>query len=362
MRAVVLVGGEGTRLQPLTLTVPKQMLPIVEVPMIERAVTHLAAHGVTDAVLSLGYQPDAFLVAFPGDQIAGVNLTYAIDPEPLGTAGAIRFSALAGGIGERFVVVNGDVLTDLDVTELVTAHIQRGAEATIALTRVSDPSAFGVVATDEQGRVLAFVEKPAPEEAPSDLINAGTYVYEPAVLERIPDGVAASAERQLFPGMVASGRLFAFPSPAYWIDAGTFPAYLRAQMDLLDGRRRQPPAPGARRRDDGVWTLGTPSIHGEVVAPSFVGDAAFVAAGAVVERSVVGAGARVQEGARLRSSVLLPGAVVRSNAVVEDSVVGERAVVGEEAKLTGLCVIGGGLEVEPGAHLDGCRLAGRVRG
>jgi mannose-1-phosphate guanylyltransferase len=254
--------------------------------------------------------------------------------------------------------VNGDVLTDLDVSGLVAAHIQRRADATIALTRVSDPSAFGVVSTGDEGRVLAFVEKPTPAEAPSDLINAGTYVFEPGVVERIPDGVAASAERELFPGMVPSGQLFAFPSPAYWIDAGTFPAYLQAQMDLIDDRRHQPPAPGARRRDDGVWTLGTPSVHGEVAAPSLVGDAAFVASGAVVERSVVGAGARVQDGARLRNSVLLPGSVVRSNAVVEDSVVGERAVVGEEAKLTGLCVIGGGLEVEPGAHLDSCRLAG----
>jgi len=352
MKAVVLVGGEGTRLQPLTFTTPTQMLPVAEVTMIERVLGHLADHGVTEAVLSLGYQPDAFITAFPSDQAAGVALSYAIDPEPLDTAGAVRFAAAAGGVDETFIVVNGDVLTDMDVTALVSFHRRRAAEATIALTRVDDPSAFGVVPTDEAGRVLAFVEKPPRDEAPTDLINAGAYVLEPTVLARIPAG-RSSLERRVFPEMVSSGRLYALPSPAYWVDAGTPETYLQAQLDLVDGRRGTPPAPGAHQREPGVWALGHPVIDGDVGPPALVADAAFVGAGARVSRTVVGAGARVESGACVRDTVLLPGSLVRAGAVVEGSVVGERAVIGEGAALSSLTVVGGGAQVEAGARLAG---------
>jgi len=352
MKAVVLVGGEGTRLQPLTFTTPKQMLPVAEVTMIERVLAHLADHGVTEAVLSLGHQPDPFLTAFPEDRAAGVALRYAIDPEPLDTAGAIRFAATSAGVDEAFVVVNGDVLTDLDLTALLSFHRRRGAEATIALTRVADPSAFGVVATDDDGRVLEFVEKPPRESAPTDLINAGSYVLETTVLERIPEG-RSSIERQIFPAMVPSGRVYALASPSYWLDAGTPATYLQAQMDYLDGRRGVPPTPKAQEHAEGVWVLGEPLLDGEVVAPALIGDAAFVEHGAVVERSVVGAGARVEGGARVRNSVLLPGAAVRPRAVVDGSILGERSLVGEGADVSGLTVIGGGAVVEPGTRLAG---------
>jgi mannose-1-phosphate guanylyltransferase len=318
MKAVVLVGGEGTRLQPLTFTTPKQMLPVAEVTVIERVLEHLAGHGVTDAVLSLGYQPDAFITAFPGDRAAGVSLSYAIDPEPLDTAGAVGFSARAAEVDETFVVVNGDVLTDQDLTAQVAFHRGRGAEATIALTRVADPSAVGVVACDGNGCVEAFVEKPAPGTAPSDTINAGTYVLEPSVLERIPEG-RSSIERQVFPDMVADGCLYAWVSDAYWIDVGTPATYLRAQLDLVD--------------------------------------AAYVAHGARVARSVVGAGARVEGDAVVRDSVLLPGALVRGDAVVEHSVVGERAIVGAGTRLSDLTVVGGGTTVDAGQQLTAARLS-----
>src|SRR5436190_4309908 len=355
MKAVVLVGGEGTRLQPLTFTTPKQMLLVAEVTVIERVLNRLAANGVTEAVLSLGYQPDAFLTAFPDDRAAGVALSYAIDPEPLDTAGAVGFAARAVGVDETFVVVNGDVLTDQDLTALVGFHRDRGASATVALTRVDNPSAFGVVVVDDQGRVDAFVEKPAPGTAPSNMINAGTYVLEPSVLDRIPEG-RSSIERKVFPAMVADGCLYASPSPAYWIDVGTPATYLKAQLDLLDGVRGGPPAPGARDGGDGVWTRGSPVIDGTVVAPTLIGDAAYVSQGALVERSVVGAGARVERDAAVRDSVLLPGALVRGAAIVEHSVVGERAVVGEGTRLSDLSVVGGGTTVDAGQELVGARL------
>ena len=209
MKAVVLVGGEGTRLRPLTLSAPKQMLPIVGVPMIERVLGHLARHGVDEAVLSLGYLPDAFMEAYPDGRAAGIRLFYAVEPEPLDTAGAVRFAATLAGIAETFVVVNGDVLTDLDLTSLVAFHRERRAEGTIALHPVADPSAFGVVPTDEEGRVTAFVEKPPRDEAPTNEINAGTYVLEASVLARIPEGGRVSIERETFPAMVRDRRLFA---------------------------------------------------------------------------------------------------------------------------------------------------------
>ena len=356
MKAVVLVGGEGTRLQPLTFTTPKQMLPVAEVTVVERVLGHLAAHGVTEAVLSLGYQPDVFLTAFPDDRAAGVALSYAIDPEPLDTAGAVRFAARSADVDETFVVVNGDVLTDQDLTAIFAFHRSRGASATIALTRVADPSAFGVVALDADGRVQAFVEKPAPGTAPSDMINAGAYVLEPSVLTRIPEG-RSSIERQLFPALVDEQCVFASPSTAYWIDVGTPATYLQAQLDLIDGVRGGPPAPGAQPGADRAWILGRPVVDGDVVAPALIGDAAYVAEGARVVRSVVGAGARVERGAVVHDSVLLPGALVRASAVVERSIVGERAVVGEGARLTALSVVGGDTTVDAGQELVGARLS-----
>ena len=248
MRAVVLVGGEGTRLRPLTLTTPKQMLPIVEQPMIERVLGHLATHGIDDAVLSLGYRPDAFINAYPSGTIAGVALTYAVEPTPLDTAGAIRFAANHAGIDDTFVVVNGDVLTDSDISALIDFHRSSGAEGTISLTPVEDPSAFGVVPTDPQGRVEAFIEKPPRDEAPTNYINAGTYVFETSVLDRIPADRRVSIERETFPALVESGTLYALGSEAYWLDTGTPDAYLRGPPGPAAGPPELPSGPVGRPR------------------------------------------------------------------------------------------------------------------
>jgi mannose-1-phosphate guanylyltransferase len=323
VRAVVLVGGFGTRLRPLTLTTPKQMLPILHRPMIEHVLAHLARHGIDDAVLSMGYKPDAFADAYPEGRCAGVELHYAIEPEPLDTAGAIRFAAVDAGIDERFVVVNGDVLTDLDIGALVRFHGEHGGEGTIALHQVVDPSAFGVVPTDDDGRVLAFVEKPPRHEAPTDLINAGTYVLEPSVLDRIDAGRKVSIEREVFPAMVDDGVLYAMAGNTYWIDTGTPAKYLECQMDLLDGRRGD---------------------HEGGVHPSAV-----VSPDATVRRSVVGAGAVVEAGAVLSDAVLLPGARVEAGAVVERAVLGRGAHIGAGARIDDLAVLGDRAVV--GAHL-----------
>ena len=356
MKAVVLVGGEGTRLRPLTYTTPKQLLPVVEVPLLERALAHLARHGVDEAVLSLGYRPDAFLAAYPEGRAAGVRLEYAVEPEPLDTAGAVRFAAEEAGIRETFLVVNGDVLTDLDVTVLVEFHRSHGALATIALTPVDDPSRFGVVPTTPDGRVEAFLEKPPPGEAPTDLINAGTYVLEPEVVGRIPSARRVSIERETFPSLVADGALYALADKAYWLDTGTPEAYLRANADVLQGLRGTPPHPAATLVTEGVWALGSPEIAGTVVAASLLGARSRVARGAEVRASVVGPGAVVESGALVEDSVLLADAVVESGAVVRGTVAGRHSTVGERAIVEATSVLADRARVAPGAHLRDARV------
>lgn len=328
MQAVVLVGGFGTRLRPLTSSRPKQMLPVANRTMIDRVLEHLGAHGVERAVLSLGYKPDAFLAAYPSGRRGDVELHYAVEPEPRDTAGAIRFAALDAGIDERFVVVNGDVLTDLDIDALVQAHVTAGAEGTIALHEVDDPSAFGVVPTDADGRVTAFIEKPPRDEAPTNLINAGTYVLEPSVLDRIAPDVPVNVERITFPAMVDDRSLYALDGDTYWIDAGIPTTYLQANLDLISGRRGT--------AEPGVEASAT--VHGSA------------------DLSVLGAGVTIEAGARVEGSVLLPRSIVRAGALVRGSVLGAGAIVGEGASVTAGSVVGDGTEVPAGSQLEAARL------
>ena len=325
MRAVVLVGGFGTRLRPLTLTTPKPMLPVGHVPIIERLVDNLSRGGVTDVTLALGFKPQPFIEAFPSGECNGVALHYAVEPEPLDTAGAIRFAADFSGIDDTFVVANGDVLTDLDIAALVDFHREHSAEATVHLIAVDDPSSFGVVVTDNEGRVQRFVEKPAPGTAPSTMINGGTYVLEPSVLRRIPAGQKVSIERVTFPEVVAGGRLFAMPTNDYWLDAGNPGLYLQANLDLLDGTRPR---------------------HASVA----IHHGARVDVSARVTNSIVADGVTVGAGAWVSDCVLLAGAVVGDRAVVANSVI--MGKIGEDANVV-QCVLGLRGRVAPGERLSG---------
>ena len=340
MQAILLVGGFGTRLRPLTLTTPKQMLPVMHRPMVEHVVEGLARHGVDRVVLSLGYHDEAFRAAYPDGRCAGVELCCVVEPEPLDTAGAVRFAYFGSGMDDSvgtFLVANGDVITDLDVGEMLDLHRSAGAEATIHLIEVGDPSRYGVVVTEAGGRVGAFVEKPQPP-APSNWINAGTYLMEPSVIGRIDGGRRVSVEREIFPAMAAAGTLWALRRNAYWVDAGTPGTYLQVQLDLLDGRRG-PAAAGVSRAAG--------------VSPEAVVDP-----GAVVERSVVMAGAVVGAGSVVRGAAVHSGAVVEAGAKVLDSVVGSGATVGQGARLTDGTLVGEGFEVAPGAALSGARVPG----
>jgi mannose-1-phosphate guanylyltransferase len=254
--------------------------------------------------------------AYPGGKCAGVSLTYAVEDAPLDTAGAVRFAAMSAQIAETFVVVNGDVLTSLNIAGLVDFHRKRQAEATIALTPVPNPSAFGVVPTDGEGRVLAFIEKPPPGDVPTNLINAGTYVLEPAALTRIASDRRVSIERETFPALVSEGRLFAQASDADWLDAGTPATFLAANLRYAADRT----------------TAGADAT----ITTSVIGSGVSVGVGAIIDRSVLFPGVTVGPGAQVRSSIVGRGARIEAGAVVTDlSVVGDGSVVPPGSRLSG---------------------------
>lgn len=308
MQAIVLVGGEGTRLRPLTADVPKPAVTLVDRPFLAYAIEWLAGHGVSEVVLACGFLPDVLREALAGEEDrAGVKITYVAEPEPLGTAGAIRFAAEALGerLEDRFFALNGDVLADLDLSALRRTHESRGAQATIGVHPVEDSSAYGLVACDGDERVLAFVEKTGDPVAGE--INAGAYVLERSVLDLIPPGRAVSIEREVFPCLVGEG-LCGSRLDGYWMDIGTPDRYLQASWDILERR---------------VHTRVEPSAPGLLVAAG----AEIDAAAEVGPRAVVGAGCRVEGGARVRDSVLLDGCAVGREALVEGSILAPGAEV-----------------------------------
>jgi mannose-1-phosphate guanylyltransferase len=300
--------------------VPKPAVTLVDRPFLAYAIEWLAAHGVTEIVLACGFLPDVLREALGDEERhAGVTITYATEPEPLGTAGAIRFAAEALGdrLEERFLALNGDVLADLDLSALLATHEERGAQATIGLHPVEDSSAYGLVRCDGEGRVLEFLEKTG-EAVPGE-INAGAYVLERSVLDLVPAGRAVSIEREVFPRLVGEGlcgRLL----DGYWMDIGTPERYLQASWDILEGRVEtevQATAPGR-----------LVAASAEVDAEARVGERAVVAsgcrieAGAELSEAVLLDGCTVGEGARVERSILAPGATVEAGAQLVDTVIG----------------------------------------
>ncbi len=349
----MLVGGEGTRLRPLTLFTPKTLLPVAGRPVIERVVEHLAEHGVDEVVLSLGYKPDALLAAYPDGRCGDVRLHYAIESTPLDTAGAIAFAALEAGVGdETFVVVNGDVLTEINVSDLIEFHRERGGTASIALTPVEDPSRFGVVAVDARGRVEAFVEKPTAAEAPSNMINAGIYVLEPEFLERVPAGRRVSVEREVFPALVEARLLYALGSDALWTDMGTPEKYLEANLAWARREWCLTGAPAGLSPDE-VAEVAARLADGR---PGTYGGPVGAHPDATIANSFLHPDVRVEKGAQVRDAVVLEGGHVRAGATVRNSVLGPNVVIGSGAVVDDLSVLGDGWEVAAGAVLSGARL------
>ncbi len=319
MKAILLAGGKGTRLRPLTLNTPKPIVPIFDRPFLRYQIDLLRqVPEIDEVVLSLNYQPGRIEEVFGDGSDLGLHLRYVVEPTPLGTGGAIRFAAGAG-LGEPIVVFNGDVLTAVDLAAVIRLHREREAKATIVLTPVDNPAAYGLVETDPAGNILAFLEKPSPDQIRCNTINAGIYVLEPDTLDRVPRDTAYSIERSYFPSLIEEqARFVAHIDPGYWLDIGTPEKYRQAHRDIMDGRFAVEPFAGRAgtvvvsseaRIEDGV-TLEGPC---------------FVAAGATIKR-----GARIGP-----HSVIGPHCHIAEDAVVANTILWPTCWVDSEARLTG---------------------------
>lgn len=340
MQAVILVGGEGTRLRPLTCNTPKPMLPLVNRPFLEHVIDYLKSHGIDDIILSMCYRPDVIKGHFGDGTSFGARLTYEVEEAPLGTAGGVK--NVERYLDGTFFVFNGDVLTDLDLGAMLEYHRRSGAKATIALTPVEDPTAYGLVETTSEGRVAQFVEKPTWDRVTTNMINAGTYILEPEVLHHVAPNVYYMFERGLFPLLLKLGDpIYAYPSNAYWLDIGTPQKYLTAHHDVLRAKIAAA-MPGVRTRA-GIWVGEGCTIHpsAELTPPISLG-----------KRVSVGAGATL-----IGPIALGDDCCVGRDAVIEGAVVWRRSVIGDHATLSG-CLVGAECTIAEGALLSGGAVVG----
>lgn len=346
MQAIVLVGGEGTRLRPLTYGTPKPMVPIMNVPFLARTLERLYEAGIRDVILPAGYMPQAITDYFGDGSSIGMKITYVIEETPMGTAGAVK--NVEEHITGPFFVLNGDVLTSLDLKAMMAYHKEKGGLGALHLIKVEDPSAFGCVVHDESGRVSAFVEKPKREEAPTNEVNAGTYLLERAVLDMIPGGRNVSIERETFPKILADGNaLYAYTTSDYWIDLGRPEHYLDAHRDILLGRM-------PLQLEPGISGSGAKNVHGDtVIAPVHLDDDVVIEDGARVGPNVVlGKGCRVESGAAIRDSVLWDDVRVGADARIEHTIIASGSRVGRGATIGAGSVIGHDTTIEDGAVLE----------
>ena len=342
MKAVILAGGFGTRLRPLTLDIPKPILPIFDRPFLYYQTDLLRQiPEIDEVILSLNYRPDRIEARVGDGTEAGIPLRYVVEPDPLGTGGAIKFASR--GVDDTVLVFNGDVLTGIDLQAVVRRHREREARATVVLTPVANPSAYGLVETDERGNVLRFLEKPSPDQITCNTINAGIYILEPETFDRIPDGTKWSIERQYFPSLVERGETFvAYVDRGYWLDIGTPGSYVRAHRDLM--AQRCPAGPFVGRPADAVYQEEGCHLAEDatVEGPCFLSAGCRIEGGARVgPESVLGPGCRIGPGAVVERSILWRDTRVDARAVVRDAIVGAR------------CHIEHDVEVGPGAVLGG---------
>jgi mannose-1-phosphate guanylyltransferase len=349
MRAIVLVGGEGTRLHPLTLRTPKQLVPVLNRPLLDHLLLHLKAHGITSITLAMTRRSEAVRAAFGDGSHLGVALEYAYEETPLGSGGAI--ASIAAGWEESFLVCNGDIITDLDLSAFIEAHRSRGAELSISLYEVDDPSAFGVVALDAQSRIRRFIEKPRREEAPSRLINAGFWLFEPSLLKELDGTQFNRVEDALFPALAATGRsIFGYHRQGYWKDVGNPDAYRLVNLELLGGAypARLPAGwPAGAVATDGAHIDSTTRIS----APVLVGRGTLIGPGAlVIGPAVIGAACSIGANAEVSGSVLWDDVTVEETAQVTSSIVATGVRIGPGARVEA-AVVGHGATVPPGAHV-----------
>jgi mannose-1-phosphate guanylyltransferase len=359
MQAVILVGGEGTRLRPLTSTVPKPVVPLVDRPFISYMLEWLREHGVDDVIMSCGFLASGVRNVLGDGSGYGVRLRFVEEPDPRGTAGALKFAEPM--LDERFLMLNGDVLTDIDLTEQIAQHERTGACATLALVPVEDPSAYGLVRLDEDRSVNGFVEKPSPDAIDTNLISAGAYVIERRILELVQADRNVSIEREIWPRLIGEG-LYGFPSDRYWLDIGTPARYLQATFDILECNVKTPLC--ERLGDHYLAVSPGAELLGRAVPPAVIEAGASVAdgahvgslvvlasdvhvgAGSTVERSVILNGTEVGEGCVLRDCIVAAGCRLGPGTqVLDGAVLGEGVTVGADN------VISGGARIFPGVTL-----------
>lgn len=349
MKAVILVGGQGTRLRPLTLGTPKPMVPLANKPFVSYVLEHLRGHGITDIVFSMGYLPEGIKSYFGDGSSMGVNLTYVVEDHPLGTAGAVKNVHEHVEDGD-FLVLNGDILTDIDLTAMIRFHKEKNAFGTVALTPVEDPTTYGLVRTGAGDEVLAFLEKPSWDQIDTNLINAGTYVLKREVLDMIPAGEEYSFERGVFPKLVGRG-LFGFKSIAYWMDIGTPEKYLQAHYDVLE--KNVVTSVSECLDQDFVCLEGKVDLEmgAKLVPPVIIGEGSVIKAGARVGRmAIIGPGCQISAGCIVEESIIQEGCLLAENVIVRKSIVAREARVGSGT------IISGGAVVGEGAHIEGANV------
>ncbi|BCS33632.1 hypothetical protein TBR22_A28590 [Luteitalea sp. TBR-22] len=333
MKAILLAGGKGTRLRPLTLNTPKPIVPIFNRPFLMYQLDQLRrVPEITEVILSLNYQPRRIEETFGDGEALGIKISYAVEPQPLGTGGAIKFSAQT--VQDSVIVLNGDVLQQIDLQAVIARHRERKAKATIVLTPVDNPSAYGLVETDAEGNVRRFLEKPKADEITCNTINAGIYVLEPETLDRIPANENYSIERQYFPSLVANGETFvAYVNDGYWIDIGTPEKYRQVHRDIMDGRYQAAPfldAPG------GVVDLGARLEDDvQIEGPCFLDEGVVVRRGARLgPYAVLGRQCQVDDQAQVRDSVVWANTVVGAESSLDGALVGRNCHVGRNTVLS----------------------------
>ena len=341
MQALILVGGEGTRLRPLTVTVPKPVLPLVDRPFLVYMLEWLHRHGVDDVIMSCGFLATSVRNVLGDGSQFGVRLRFVEEPEPRGTAGALKYAEDL--LEDRFIMLNGDVLTDIDLTAQLARHEETGAIGTLAIVPVDDPTAYGLVRTNEDHSVREFVEKPTADSIDTNLISAGAYVLDRRVLDRIPADRNVSIEREVWPRLVGNG-LFAYAGDAYWLDIGTPERYLQATFDILEGNVKT--AVTERLGSDFVDVADHVEASGRIVPPALVERGCRIAEGAHVGSLVVlGEGVQVGEGSKIERSVVLNGTEIGPGCTLQECIVAAGVRIGEGTVVSGGAVLGEGVTV-----------------
>jgi len=346
MKAVILVGGEGTRLHPLTLNTPKAMVPILNRPFLEYLILYLKKHGVRDIILTTSYLPDRIQGYFGDGTESGVHLTYLIEETPLGTAGAVKNASSL--LDEPFFVMNGDIITGIDLSTMMSRHRETKPRVSIALTPVDNPTIYGVVETDGNGMVKRFVEKPSREEVTTNMINAGIYILEPEVLSYIPPTTNSTFERHLFPLLLEKGEpILSYPSTTYWIDIGTPEKYLKVNHDLLLNKA---PSPSTYYAQSSRNSQIHPSA--QIEGPVLIGEDCIIAPGARVKGpSALGQRCQLDEEAVIEGAILWPESRAGKKAFLKNCIVGSRCHIQDGSQVLDNCVLGDNVVVKKNTRL-----------